>query len=207
MRLHSSPLYRISSHQAFSTHHILLHHDTATRSLQAEEDSMPVGGSTVSQLQSQEQAGLLDAIDQLRHENMDAEIGIPRIVVCGDQSSGESSLLEAIAKIAVRDRRHWSRRKGSTLKRRTLLLRRNSTTHPVPHNPEAEMSNLHHYENLPFVLCLGVPSQTGLRIFRSSEGSNTRLMRWMRCYRTSSIGSRTHDPTIRRRARRGGWKN
>jgi ABC-type uncharacterized transport system fused permease/ATPase subunit len=73
--------------------------DTPTDSSHAEEGSLPIGGSTMSQLQSQEQAGLLDAIDQLRNENVDASIGFPQIVVCGDQSSGKSSLLEAIAQV------------------------------------------------------------------------------------------------------------
>ncbi|KAK5172239.1 uncharacterized protein LTR77_003877 [Saxophila tyrrhenica] len=53
--------------------------------------------SDLSQLQSPPHAKLLNAIDRLRSEHIDAEISVPQIVVCGDQSSGKSSVLEAIA--------------------------------------------------------------------------------------------------------------
>nr|POF24700.1 interferon-induced gtp-binding protein mx [Quercus suber] len=53
----------------------------------------------VCQLQSHEQAELLDAIDGLRSADVGADISIPQIVVCGDQSSGKSSVLEAIAQV------------------------------------------------------------------------------------------------------------
>lgn len=55
---------------------------------------------SVDQLQSREHAVLLDAIDRLRQEHIDADISIPQIVVCGNQSSGKSSVLEAIAGVA-----------------------------------------------------------------------------------------------------------
>ena len=53
----------------------------------------------VQGLQSSEQSQLLDAIDKVRRQNVDADMNIPQIIVCGDQSSGKSSVLEAIAQI------------------------------------------------------------------------------------------------------------
>lgn len=50
-------------------------------------------------LRSNEHLELLDAIDKLRRENISADISVPQIVVCGDQSSGKSSVLEAIARV------------------------------------------------------------------------------------------------------------
>jgi GTP-binding protein EngB required for normal cell division len=55
--------------------------------------------SIVRQLHSDDQAELLGAIDKLRKEHIDKTISIPQIIVCGDQSSGKSSVLEAIANV------------------------------------------------------------------------------------------------------------
>lgn len=54
--------------------------------------------SALSQLQSSAQVELLDAIDQLRLHGFQGELDPPRLIVCGDQSSGKSSVLEAISR-------------------------------------------------------------------------------------------------------------
>jgi GTPase SAR1 family protein len=48
-------------------------------------------------LQSSEQMKLLDAVDALRAHGLDEITALPQLVVCGDQSSGKSSVLEAIS--------------------------------------------------------------------------------------------------------------
>jgi hypothetical protein len=42
---------------------------------------------------------LFDIIDQIRSFDIQHHIDLPQLVVCGDQSSGKSSVLEAITKI------------------------------------------------------------------------------------------------------------
>lgn len=50
-------------------------------------------------LHSTAQDDLLNMIDSLRYEGLDKDVSLPQLVVCGDQSSGKSSVLEAIAEI------------------------------------------------------------------------------------------------------------
>lgn len=49
------------------------------------------------QLQSKDHKEILNVIDQLRAEGISKYINLPQLIVCGDQSSGKSSVLEAIS--------------------------------------------------------------------------------------------------------------
>jgi GTPase SAR1 family protein len=48
-------------------------------------------------LQSKDTRNLLDVVDNLRSQGISRYIDLPEIVVCGEQSSGKSSILEAIS--------------------------------------------------------------------------------------------------------------
>jgi hypothetical protein len=54
----------------------------------------------LTKLCSKDQLALLDSIDQLRLQGINNYISLPQIIVCGDQSSGKSSVLEAISGVS-----------------------------------------------------------------------------------------------------------
>ncbi|KAI0530195.1 P-loop containing nucleoside triphosphate hydrolase protein [Xylaria digitata] len=66
---------------------------------------------------------LLDAVDQLRLQGIDHYISLPQIIVCGDQSSGKSSVLEAISGVPFPVKSNLCTRFPTE-----LILRRSSRT-------------------------------------------------------------------------------
>ncbi|KAK7725968.1 hypothetical protein SLS57_003557 [Botryosphaeria dothidea] len=58
-----------------------------------------IEGLALGQLKNHDQSDLLDAIDELRAQGISKHIDLPQLIVCGDQSSGKSSLLEAITQL------------------------------------------------------------------------------------------------------------
>lgn len=53
--------------------------------------------STTEMLGSQKQLALLNDIDKLRSHGVSQYVNLPQLIVCGDQSSGKRSVLEAIS--------------------------------------------------------------------------------------------------------------
>ncbi|EMC95312.1 hypothetical protein BAUCODRAFT_123770 [Baudoinia panamericana UAMH 10762] len=60
---------------------------------------MPNDANALNQLLSSDQADLLNAIDRLRDHGLQRELDLPQLIVCGNQSAGKSSVLEAISRV------------------------------------------------------------------------------------------------------------
>jgi GTPase SAR1 family protein len=68
--------------------------------LAAIQDEHPPQSLALDKLLTADQSTLLNTVDNLRNHGVSKYIKLPQIIVCGDQSSGKSSVLEAISRIS-----------------------------------------------------------------------------------------------------------
>lgn len=114
----------------------------------------------LSGLCTQEQLDLLNSIDTLRLQGISHYVSLPQIIVCGDQSSGKSSVLEAISGVSFPVRSNLCTRFPTE-----LVLRKSAhvgvrvSIVPHPSRSESEQRSLgtfretlDSFENLPVLI-------------------------------------------------------
>lgn len=90
-----------------------------------------------SKLCSKDQLDLLDSIDRLRSQGISHYVSLPQIIVCGDQSAGKSSVLEAISGVSFPVKSNVCTRFPTELVlRRTPLV--SSSVSIVPHSSRTD---------------------------------------------------------------------
>ena len=103
-------------------------------------------GSQPILLQSKDHGELLDVIDILRSQGISRYISLPQLIVCGDQSSGKSSVLEAVSGVRFPTKDNLCTRFPTE-----LILRRDReesakvTIVPGAERTEGEKSKLHSF--------------------------------------------------------------
>ncbi|KAL9095009.1 MAG: hypothetical protein Q9165_002611 [Trypethelium subeluteriae] len=99
--------------------------------------------TSLDALQNAEQRQVLDVVDGLRRGGLSSILNLPQIVVCGDQSSGKSSVLEAITEIPFPRKENLCTRFATE-----IILKRDDKTSvtttitPDKTKPEAEQDKL-----------------------------------------------------------------
>ncbi|KAJ6199967.1 Dynamin family protein [Bipolaris maydis] len=81
-----------------------MHNITQTRRYMDREECKnceadSVTTSSLHALQSTDQQKVIDIVDKLRRTSLSSIVELPQLIVCGDQSSGKSSILKAITEI------------------------------------------------------------------------------------------------------------
>lgn len=117
-------------------------------------ESSGVGVSMpIKQLQTKSHEEILDVIDQLRSEGISNYVDLPQMIVCGDQSSGKSSVLEAISGLNFpRKERLCTRFATELILRRDPESKIKVSILPNRERPEREQRRLEAFEPLDTAL-------------------------------------------------------
>lgn len=91
--------YRVFNSKLFAERNKLMGDSKMEESVESEVLTPIATTSSLEALQSSEQRELMDLVGRLRRAGLSTLLQLPQIVVCGDQSSGKSSVLEAITEI------------------------------------------------------------------------------------------------------------
>jgi GTPase SAR1 family protein len=134
---------------------------------------------TLESLQTDEQRHILDIVANLRKCGLESVLSLPQLVVCGDQSSGKSSLLEALTEIPFpRNDNLCTRFATEIILRRAAIESLTIKVIPDPKRPASEQDTIRAYkgsiasfDELPTVMnqasaLMGIdgPSSTGPKL-------------------------------------------
>ncbi|XP_014560166.1 hypothetical protein COCVIDRAFT_23652 [Bipolaris victoriae FI3] len=106
-------------------------------------DPDAVTTSSLQALQSADQRRVMDIVDKLRRTGLSGVVELPQLIVCGDQSSGKSSVLEAITEIPFpRKENLCTRFATEIILRRSPASTSTVTITPDKLRPESEQAKL-----------------------------------------------------------------
>ncbi|RYN59495.1 hypothetical protein AA0117_g13105 [Alternaria alternata] len=103
---------------------------SATPTVSINPDSVTT--SSLHALQSADQRKVMDIVDKLRRTGLSGIVELPQLVVCGDQSSGKSSVLEAITEIPFPRKENLCTRFATEI----ILRRSTSSTSTITITPD-----------------------------------------------------------------------
>ncbi|KAF2654105.1 dynamin family protein-like protein [Lophiostoma macrostomum CBS 122681] len=110
--------------------------DTATPPSTPLREDATLTTASLAALQSDDQRKVMDIVDKLRRSGLNGIVGLPQIIVSGDQSSGKSSVLEAITEIPFPRKENLCTRFATEI----ILRRSPSSTISVKINPDKNRS-------------------------------------------------------------------
>ncbi|EXJ76185.1 uncharacterized protein A1O5_00693 [Cladophialophora psammophila CBS 110553] len=100
------------------------------------------------QLQSKDHEEILNVIDQLRSEGISKYVNLPQLIVCGDQSSGKSSVLEAISGLSFPTKDNVCTRFATELiLRRSPKVGIKASIHADEERPSAEQDRIRGFKS------------------------------------------------------------